>query len=490
MNALATLLIAPLVGALALAILGERPHARVLNIAASACAAGAALALALEVFDSEPILAAGETFHVDALSALMLLVTTFVTLTTAVHSADYLRIEVARGRFSVGQQRIYHALFQLIAFALCLALSANSLGIMWVAMEAATLATILVVSLDRSQAALAAAWKYFILCGVGILQALFGTVLLYMAAERVIGPDEGALLWTHLAAIRTRLDPQIITLAFALLFVGYGTKMGLVPLHGWLPDAHAEGPTPVTAVLSGLLLNVALYALLRCKVLADGALQTPVAGHLMIGFGLLGVVLAACLLGRQRDLRKLLAWSSIEHMGMLSIAFGLGGAAATFAGLLHLLGHALVKSGLYFSAAQAIQWAGTGQMAGIRGLMSARPVLAWSLLLGTLAILGLPPFSLFPSEFMTISIMIQKLPWAAALLIMALILAFASVLLRVRDMIFGNRVQAAVAASEPLRTAATAIPALLHLALALCLGLVMPVTLQRWLQQASAVIAG
>jgi hydrogenase-4 component F len=352
-----------------------------------------------------------------------------------------MRTECDRGRFSRAQQRIYHAMFQLIAFALGLALSANNLGILWVAMEGATLATVLVVSLDRSRPALQAAWKVFVRCGVGILQALFGTVLLYMAAERVIGADEGALLWTHLAAIRTQLDPQIVTLAFALLFVGYGTKMGLVPFHGWLPDAHAEGPTPVSAVLSGLLLGVALHAILRCKILADGALQTPVAGQLMIGFGLLSVVLAALLLARQQDLRKLLAWSSIEHMGILSIAFGLGGATATLAGLVHLVGHALVKSGLYFSAAQAVQWSGTGQIAGIRGLLSVRPALAWSLLLGAMAILGLPPFSLFPSELMMLSTLLETLPWVAAALLAALVIAFASIALRVRDRTLGAAAQ-------------------------------------------------
>jgi hydrogenase-4 component F len=211
-------------------------------------------------------------------------------------------------------------------------------------MEAATLTTVLLVSVYRTPASLEAAWKYFILCGVGIAQALFGTVLLYMAAEKVIGTEGGALLWTNLDAVKAQLDPAIITLAFAFLFIGYGTKVGLVPMHNWLPDAHAEGPTPVSAVLSGLLLNVAVYALLRCKVLTDGALHSPLAGQLMMAFGLLSVVVAAFFLSRQKDVKRMFAYSSIEHMGLITFAFGMGGPIANYAGLLHMTVHSLIKS--------------------------------------------------------------------------------------------------------------------------------------------------
>src|SRR4029079_4759385 len=178
------------------------------------------------------------------------------------------------------------------------------------------------VSVYRTAASLEAAWKYFILCGVGIAQALFGTVLLYMAAERVIPGGSGALLWTQLDAVKTQLDPRIITLAFAFLFIGYGTKVGLVPVHNWLPDAPAQGPTPLSAVLSGLLLNVALYAILRCKVLTDAALSSHLAGQLMMGFGLLSVVAASFLLTRQKDAKRMFAYSSVEHMGLMTFAFG------------------------------------------------------------------------------------------------------------------------------------------------------------------------
>ena len=223
-------------------------------------------------------------------------------------------------------------MYQLFNFTMLLALLTNNMGILWVAMEAATLTTVLLVSLYRTPASLEAAWKYFILCGVGIAQALFGTILLYFAAEKLLGAEGGALLWTQLNEVKADLEPTVLSLAFVFLLVGYGTKVGLVPLHNWLPDAHAEGPTPVSAVLSGLLLNVALYAVVRCKVLVEGSVHTAIAKELMMGFGLLSVVVAAFLLSRQKDIKRLFAYSSIEHMGIITFAFGMGGPVANFAG--------------------------------------------------------------------------------------------------------------------------------------------------------------
>jgi hydrogenase-4 component F len=260
-------------------------------------------------------------------------------------------------------------MFQLFMFTMLAALTTNNLGILWVAMEAATLTTVLLVSLYRTPASLEAAWKYFILCGVGIAQALFGTILLYFAAERVLGETGGALLWTYLVGVKGQLDPTIMALAFIFLLVGYGTKVGLVPLHNWLPDAHAEGPTPVSAVLSGLLLNVALYAILRCKVLADGAIPECFAGNLMMGFGLLTLVVAAFFLSRQKDIKRMFAYSSIEHMGLITFAFGMGGPVANFAGLLHMTLHSLTKSAIFFAVGHAAQKTGTQVMEDIRGLI-------------------------------------------------------------------------------------------------------------------------
>jgi hydrogenase-4 component F len=373
-------------------------------------------------------------------------------------------------------------MYQLFSFTMLMALTTNNMGILWVAMEAATLTTVLLVSVYRTAASLEAAWKYFILCGVGIAQALFGTVMLYMAAEKVLGAEGGALLWTNLNTVKASLDPNIITLAFAFLFIGYGTKVGLVPLHNWLPDAHAEGPTPVSAVLSGLLLNVALYALLRCKVLTDGALRNHLASQMMMGFGLLSVVAAAFFLTRQKDIKRMFAYSSIEHMGLMTFAFGLGGPIANFAGLLHMTVHSLTKSAIFFAVGHASQKAGTQVMDEIRGLIKVSPPVGWGLMLGTLAILGLPPFGVFASEFLIITTAMREQPWATPFLLVALGVAFASVLSRVQPMVFGDT------DLKPLAHPPALIPVFVHLGLSLMLGLYIPAYLDTWFRQAARLI--
>ncbi|TMH29051.1 MAG: hydrogenase 4 subunit F, partial [Betaproteobacteria bacterium] len=300
----------PVVGALVLAMAGERRQAATINVAVSALTLLAAAALTVRVIGQGPMLVMGKLFFVDPFNVFLVALTAFVGCTTAIFSRPYMMIERAHGRLTAGRLRLYHSMFQIFNFTMLLALLTNNMGILWVALEAATLATVLLVSLYRTPESLEAAWKYFILCGVGIAQALFGTILLYFAAEKLLGAEGEALLWTELNAVKGQLEPTVLSLAFVFLLVGYGTKVGLAPLHNWLPDAHAEGPTPVSAVLSGLLLNVALYAVVRCKVLVEGSVQTSFAKQLMMGFGLLSVVLAALLLSRQKDIKRLFAYSS------------------------------------------------------------------------------------------------------------------------------------------------------------------------------------
>jgi hydrogenase-4 component F len=309
-------------------------------------------------------------------------------------------------------------------------------------------------------------------------------VLLYMAAEKVLGLEGGALLWTNLDAVKTQLDPNIIALAFAFLFIGYGTKVGLAPLHNWLPDAHAEGPTPVSAVLSGLLLNVALYAVLRCKVLTDAALQSALAGQLLMGFGLLSVVVAAFFLSRQKDVKRMFAYSSIEHMGLIAFAFGLGGPIANYAGLLHMTVHSLIKSAIFFAVGHAAQKAGSQLMEDIRGLIKVSPTIAWGLMLGSLAILGMPPFGVFASEFLILTTAMRQQPWATPLLLLALGVAFASVFRRVLPMVFGETTL------KPLPHAPALLPVFVHLALGLMLGIYIPPYLDAWYVQAARMLGG
>ena len=484
MQALLFVLGIPLVGSVVLAFTGQREFARDVNVGFSFGTFVAACALTARVISSGPLLALNEEFFIDPLNVFLVTLTAFVGLTTSIFSRPYMRVEQDHGKMTPGRLRLYHSMYQLFSFTMLVALTTNNMGFLWVAMEAATLTTVLLVSVYRTAASLEAAWKYFILCGVGIALALFGTVLLYMAAERVLGAEGGALLWTHLDTVKTRLDPNIITLAFAFLFIGYGTKVGLVPLHNWLPDAHAEGPTPVSAVLSGLLLNVAMYALLRCKVLTDGALNNALAGQLLMGFGLASVVVAAFFLSRQKDVKRMFAYSSIEHMGLIAFAFGLGGPIANFAGLLHMTVHSLTKSAIFFAVGHATQKAGTQIMGDIRGLIKVSPTVGWGLMLGSLAILGMPPFGVFASEFLILTTAMREQPWATPLLLLALGVAFASVFSKVLPMVFGET------SVKPLAHSPALLPVFLHLGLGLMLGLYVPPYLVGWYTQAARMLGG
>jgi hydrogenase-4 component F len=472
----------PLAGGAVLAFTGHRDVARNLNVAFSLATFVAACFLTAQIIADGPTLVWDKQFFIDPLNVFLVTLTTFVGLTTAIFSRPYMRVEQDHGKMTPPRMRLYHGMYQLFSFTMLLALTTNNLGILWVAMEAATLTTVLLVSVYRTAASLEAAWKYFILCGVGLAQALFGTVLLYMAAEKVLGPHGATLLWTGLDAIKTQLDPAIVTLAFAFLFIGYGAKVGMVPLHSWLPDAHAEGPTPVSAVLSGLLLNVAMYAVLRVKVLTDGALQAPLAGQLMMGFGLLSVVVAAFFISRQKDVKRMFSYSSIEHMGLITFAFGMGGPIANFAGLLHMTVHSLVKSAIFYAVGHATQKAGSQIMSEIRGLIKVNPTVGWGLMLGTMAILGMPPFGVFASEFLILTTAMREQAWATPFLFLALGVAFASMLFRVLPMVFGET------RLKPLAHAPALLPVFVHLALALMLGLYIPPYLNDWFVQAAKML--
>jgi hydrogenase-4 component F len=472
----------PLIGALLLALQGHRPRAGDLNASMSLLTFLATIALTAKVIAFGPLIVMRELFFVDAFNVFLVALTAFVGFTTAVFGRVYMRVEHERGKLTPRRLRLYHSMYQLFMFTMLLALLTNNLGILWVAMEAATLTTVLLVSLYRTPSSLEAAWKYFILCGVGIAQALFGTILVYFAAEKVLGSGGTALLWTHLHEVSAQLEPRVLSIAFVFLLVGYGTKVGLAPLHNWLPDAHAEGPTPISAVLSGLLLNVALYAVVRNKVLVDGALGTDVAGNLMMGFGLLSVVVAAFFLARQKDVKRLFAYSSIEHMGIITFAFGMGGAVASFGGLVHMTAHSLTKSAIFFAVGHAAQKVGTQEIADIRGLIHVSPAVGWGLMLGSIAILGLPPFGVFASEFLILTTAMREQPWATPILLAALGVAFAAIFSKVQGMVFGETT------AQRLPHPPAALPVFAHLAMVLALGLYMPPYLADWYRAAARMI--
>ena len=461
-DALTALLAIPAFAAAILALLPDYRVTAVLNV----LAAFLTLLTAISLFVVEPV--SGQYLLVDDLNKVFIVLTTFVGFTTSVFSASYIGHEIDIGRLTPAYVRFYHAMYQTLMLAMNLALVANNIGLMWVAIEVATLTTVLMVGIYRTHEALEAAWKYFILGSVGIALALFGTILVYMAARPVIGEGTDAMVWTVLVTRARQFDPDLLDVAFVFLLLGYGTKVGLAPLHAWLPDAHAEGPTPISAVLSGLLLNVALYALLRFKMIMAACAGAIAPGPLMVVMGLISVIFASLMLYRRRDIKRMFAYSSIEHMGIIVFAFGMGGPLANFAGLLHMTMHSLTKSAIFFSVGHIAQVKGTQKVADIGGLIVTNPVLGWGLVLGVVAIAGLPPLGIFMSEFLVISSTFARQPWLAAILVLGILIALGGLFIRLNVIVFGDP-KGQTAPAE-----ASYVPMFAHFALVLMAGIYLP----------------
>ena len=428
-------LLIPIAGAAILLGFGTNGRARFIAVVAGAAEIAALLRVALVVYSSGPV-QYGRFLRVDGLSSFFLLNLALVFGLVLVYSLDYLR-HVEGERFS--SARWFYALLLFFVFTMVgVCLSAN-LGLLWIMMEATTLASALLVGFYNTRGAVEAGWKYLIVCTVGIAFALFGTIVLYLAAIKSGLPPENALDWTALMAAVPRLggDVRLLRLAFVFVVVGYGTKIGFVPMHSWLPDAHAESPSPISALLSAVLLNCAMYTLLRYDAIISRATGTHFTHTLLLAFGVLSLVVAGLLIVVQRDLKRLLAYSSIEHMGIVAIGVGLGGGLGLYGALLHTFSHSFGKTLLFFAAGNVRQNYGTLRMERIGGLARSFPKTALALALGSLAIVGLPPFALFVSEFAILNAAFsQSRIWVAAAFLVTLTVVFGGMLHHLFGMFF------------------------------------------------------
>lgn len=470
-------LVIPIVAAIVLALLPSYRLTAQLNVAASLLTFVAALSLFVI---ERPV--PGEYLFVDDLNIVFIVLNAFVGLTASIFSASYVGHELETGRLTAANLRFYHAMYQIMMFGMNLAFVSNNIGLMWVAVELATLSTVVMVGIYRTHEALEAAWKYFILGSVGIALALFGTILVYMAARPVIGEGHDAMVWTLLVERAGEFDAALLNVAFVFLLLGYGTKVGLAPLHAWLPDAHAEGPTPISAVLSGLLLNVALYVVLRFKILLAASPEAIAPGPLMITMGLVSLIFAAFMLYRRRDIKRMFAYSSIEHMGIIVFAFGMGGPLANFAGLLHMVMHSLTKSAIFYCVGHIAQIKGTQKIADIRGLTETHPGLGWAFLVGVVAIAGLPPLGVFMSEFLIVSSTFATQPLLAIPLVFGLLVAFGALILRGTGIAFGEPTGSTAPSN------ASYLPIYAHLILVLGAGLYLPPPLVGWFQHVARLL--
>jgi hydrogenase-4 component F len=474
--ALAGLLGFPALGVLLLTAISRYRIAAPLNVVL--CGLTLVAAALLYTHRPEPTL----YLLVDDFNTVFLIVGALVGFTTSWFSAGYIAHELQGRRLKRRDLRFYHAMYQLLMLAMNVALVSNSIGLMWVAVEVATLTTVMMVGIYRTNAALEAAWKYFILGSVGIALALFGTILVYLAAQEPLGQGAAAMAWDRLVAGAAGFDPALLNLAFVFLLLGYGTKVGLAPMHAWLPDAHAGGPTPISAVLSGLLLNVALFALLRFKLIMAGNPAVISPGPMMVALGLLSLIFASFMLFRRRDIKRMFAYSSIEHMGIITLAFGLGGALANFAGLLHMAMHSLTKSGIFFGVGYISQLEGTQRIADIRGLTHSHPLLGWLLVAAVAAIAGLPPFGVFTAEFLLVTSTFARWPWLAIPLVLGIAIAFSALMLRLHGLAFGE---------SPKRHALSAwrlTPMIVHLLLVAVAGVYLPAPIVEWFRNVATML--
>ena len=358
----------------------------------------------------------------------MVLLIGSIALLSSWFGVSYIRSELTDGHTTVGGARLYSALVNVFVATMVLAVLAENIGVMWVAIEATTVATAFLVGHRRTRSSLEASWKYVIIGSVGIVLAFLGTVLVAYAARHLHGGSHVDLSWPSLVTVGRRLDPDVMRIAVALLFLGYGTKVGLAPMHTWLPDAHSQAPAPVSALMSGVLLSVAFYAILRLKVVADLALGTGFSRSLLLGGGLLSLAVAAALLIAQRDYKRLLAYSSIEHMGIVTVGAAIGTPVALAAVLLHVLGHGFGKSVLFLGSGELARTEGTTAIAGVHGLLTRRPVIGAIFGIGLLGLLGLPPFALFASEITIAKAGFdQGLGWAIGAALLLVLVVFAAI---------------------------------------------------------------
>ena len=478
---LLSLLLIPLVAAALISLTRRRAWMELLHTGAAIAFLGIGVAVAAEVLNGDILTAAADLLRVDSLSAFMVAMITFLSGVAALYAIGYIRAEFDDAHLP--RARLFFSLFHLFIFTMLLAATTDNLGVMWVAIEATTLATVFLVNLRGSRTSLEAAYKYLILSSVGIALAFIGTALVYYAGAAEAG--EIAVNWSALSAAAASLNPDVMRLAFVFIVIGYGTKAGLAPMHTWLPDAHSEAPAPISALMSGVLLNVGLYAVLRFKAVVDLNVGSQFSGGLLLGVGLLSLAVAAAFLVRPRNYKRMLAYSSVEHMGIICLGLGFGGYWGTFGALFHIFNHALSKSLLFIVSGNILWKYHSAEINDVRGVLHAAPWTGALFLAGTFALIGLPPFAPFVSEFIIFRAGLITYPWIAATGVILLIVVFGGMLASVNRMLYGVP-PAELPRGDGLRLWLA--PLAMNLALLLALGLTFPPPLQAALERVLQVL--
>ena len=444
--------------------------------------------LAWHVFRDTVVTTPQGFFYADALSAYVVLIVTGSAFVVAIYSIGYLNKQVRNRNIDARLLRLYYVLLNLFLFTMLLVLISNNLGILWIGAEATTLATAFLVAFYDRESSLEAAWKYVIMCSVGIALALFGTILTYYSALNVVHSTASPLNWTTLMSVAKQLDPSVLKLAFIFILVGFGTKAGLAPMHTWKPDAYAEAPAPITALMASGLVNVALYVIIRFYILVNKAVDVTFAPTLLVIFGLFSMGVALPFILVQKDMKRLLAYSSIEHIGIIIFALGLGTPLGYFGALLHMLNNAILKLVMFLTVGNLRLAYNTKIIRRITGAIKVVPASATLLIIGMFALTGWPPFGLFASELTIATAGFSYGNIFPTVLFIGLIAAvFVGFISYVSEMVFGEP-STNITAGEPSKVSIVVLAGLLLFSIVL--GTAMPGIVYEFLQKVVTVLRG
>ena len=478
------LLAIPVVASLLCFLLPKGKLSAIVSIVFSTATSAVAVILCYDAFIGN--VTEYSIWYVDSLSALFIVLIATVSTLASLYSYGYIAYEREEGMINSKDERFYYIIFHLfvaVMFAVCVV---KSLGALWIAIEATTLVSAFLVGFYKKESSTEAAWKYIMICSVGITLALVGIMLIYASSVTVLGDSPGALDWIVLYNAAPGLDPELVKMSFVFVMIGFGTKMGLAPMHTWLPDAHSQSPSPISAMLSAVLLNCALYGILRFKMITD-VVVPGFTSPILIGFGLFSLAVAAAFIVNSKDVKRMLAYSSVEHMGIIAIGFGIGTPLAVFGALFHVIAHSLTKSLIFFAAGNAVQSYGTRDMSEIRGMKEKMPFTAFMLTAGTLAIVGLPPFAIFLGEVTILSGAVGAgMHYIAAIMVGLIIIIFAGFLRNIFPMMSGTTDKDVRGPKDPIR----AMPFFMLLIAILFFGLLIPDQVRETFEAIASLVTG
>ena len=490
-NWLVLLLITPLVASLA-AFASRWLGVRVQRVVEIIHLTGVTVLLVLvlivvgTVLSDQKILAFNEWIYADALTTIFLLIVGIVGFLTGVYAVGHMRHDVASGEINAGQLSTYYGFFNLFLFTMLLVVTANNIVMMWVAVEATTLGSAFLVGFYGKKSSLEAAWKYVLICTVGVAFGLYGTVLVYADASNVLAHPETATLWTEIVRNAQALDPTILKVAFVFVLIGFGTKAGIFPLHAWLPDAYSEAPTPASALLSAASVKCAVFILIRYYMIVDRAIGPSFPQTLFIIFGMLSIGVAAFLLFMQRDIKRLVAYSSIENIGLILVALGIGGPVGILGALLHAFNHSLAKALMFCASGNVALKYGTRDLGVVKGIWRVAPVSGLLLVGGALTLGGMPPFSIFVSELWIITAGVSSgYTWLMVICLLLMTLVFAG-FIRLLGGSMGGAVPENVRSGE--LGVLTLAPVVVLLLLIVIMGLYVPAPIANLLNGAASIV--